>query len=92
MLASCRHCDIKVCLVPLVQSNTALQQQLEIALNTIETLGIQGEQQAADITQLQAQLGQAMALNEELDAEIEVRPAAIQTIALRLCPAEHRAM
>ena len=78
--------------MPIVQSNTALQQQLELALNTIETLGTQGEQQAADITQLQAQLGQAMALNEELDAEVEVRPAAVQTIAFWLCPAEHRAM
>ena len=67
-----------------MQSKTALQQQLELALSTVETLRTQGEQLAADITQLQAQLEQAVAVNEELDAEIEVRPAAVQTIAFRL--------
>ena len=83
-LASCRRCDIKACPVPLVQSKTALQEQLELALNTVGALRTQGEQQAADITQLQVQLGQAMAVNDELDAEIEVRPAAGQTFALWL--------
>lgn len=83
-LASCKCCDIEACPVPLVQSKTAPQQQLELALNTVEALRTQGEQQAADITQLQAQLGQAMAVNEELNAEIEVRPAAVQILTLQL--------